>query len=382
MVKAEFLVTPVSHVYMLRSVEQAGTACRAPTLRFARFSVLPWAARVATAVLLLAGLWSFVSCSGDGPEGEGPEAYEIQQAYEDDAVSLTLKVSRREITAADRVELVLEALTPEEQQIEFPSFDEKLGEFAVVDSRTSAPRLVEGGRVLTAKSFELEPFLPGEYTLPVLTVRHGPKGADEDSIRSIETTEQTIDVQSVLPDSAEPPDIKEIAPPVDLPREHPWWLYAAGVLTVLALAAGYFWWKRRKRADAEAAPPPPAHEVAYRTLEELLAEDLLMKGEAKLFYLRLSNILRHYIEDRFGLRAPERTTEEFMDELRSTDSLEPAHKGLLKDFLRHCDMVKFAEHQPSKDEVDDTIASCRRFIDETKVEAGEVGQPLGVAAAN
>ena len=145
-------MTPVSHVYMLRSVEQAGTACRAPTLRFARFSVLPWAARVATAVLLLAGLWSFVSCSGDGPEGEGPEAYEIQQAYEDDAVSLTLKVSRREITAADRVELVLEALTPEEQQIEFPSFDEKLGEFAVVDSRTSAPRLVEGGRVLTAKS--------------------------------------------------------------------------------------------------------------------------------------------------------------------------------------------------------------------------------------
>ncbi len=122
---------------MLQSVEQAGTACRAPTLRFARFSVLPRAARVATAVLLLAGLWSFVSCSGDGPEGEGPEAYEIQQAYEDDAVSLTLKVSRREITAADRVELVLEALTPEEQQIEFPSFDEKLGEFAVVDTRTS-----------------------------------------------------------------------------------------------------------------------------------------------------------------------------------------------------------------------------------------------------
>ena len=367
---------------MLLSVEQAGTACRAPILRFVPFSVLSRAVRVAIAVLLLAGLWSFVSCSGDGPNGEGPEAYEIQQAYEDDAVSLTLKVSRREITAADRVELVLEALAPEEQQVEFPSFDDKLGEFAVVDSRTSAPRLVEGGRVLTAKSFELEPFLPGQYTLPALTVRHGPKGADEDAIRSIETTEQTIDVKSVLPDSAEQPDIKEIAPPVDLPSEHRWWLYAGLALIVLALAGGYYFWRRRRRDQAEAAPAPPAHQVAYRALEALLAEDLLMKGEAKLFYLRLSNILRHYIEDRFGLRAPERTTEEFMDELRSTDALEPSHKGLLKDFLRHCDMVKFAEHQPSKEEVDDTIASCRRFIDETKVEA-EVSSPVtGVGAAS
>ena len=105
-----------------------------------------------------------------------------------------------------------------------------------------------------------------------------------------------------------------------------------------------------------------------------------MKGEAKLFYLRLSNILRHYIEDRFGLRAPERTTEEFMDELRSADALEPTHKGLLNDFPRHCDMVKFAEHQPSTQEIDNIIAACRRFIDETKVEAEAVSkQPVGVA---
>ena len=327
--------------------------------------------RATACALLLAGLLLFTACSGDSPSGSAAEAYEIQEQYENGLVSLTLKVSRREITVADRIELVLEALAPEEEQIEFPAFEEKLEEFQIVNSRTSAPKLVEGGRVLASKSFELEPFLPGKYTIPAMAVRFGPKDAGEDGKQSIETTEQTIDVKSVLPESAEEPDIKEIAPPLDLPGEHRWWLYVAAALAVLALAAGYYFWKRRQSGHAEAATPLPAHEVAYRALEELLAEDLLMQGDAKLFYLRLSNILRHYIEDRFGLRAPERTTEEFMDELRSTAALAPAHKGLLQDFLRHCDMVKFAEHQPSKEEIDDTVGACRRFVDETKVEPAE-----------
>lgn len=97
-----------------------------------------------------------------------------------------------------------------------------------------------------------------------------------------------------------------------------------------------------------------------------MAEDLIGKGQAKLFYLRVSAILRHYIEDRFGLRAPERTTEEFLNDLRDAQSLLPRQKELLKRFLEHCDMVKFAEHQPSREEVDDTLNTCAQFIAETK----------------
>jgi hypothetical protein len=110
-----------------------------------------------------------------------------------------------------------------------------------------------------------------------------------------------------------------------------------------------------------------AHEIAYEELKRLLAEKLVEQGAVKDFYLRLSHILRHYIEDRFGLHAPERTTEEFLLDLGSTQALIPHHKELLKEFLNHCDMVKFAEHQPSTMEIQQTFDSCKQFIVETEI---------------
>ena len=56
-------------------------------------------------------------------------------------------------------------------------------------------------------------------------------------------------------------------------------------------------------------------------------------------------MLRHYIEDRFGLRAPEQTTEEFLAELRQKHVFGERQKDLLRAFLEHCDLVKFAELQ-------------------------------------
>ena len=110
----------------------------------------------------------------------------------------------------------------------------------------------------------------------------------------------------------------------------------------------------------------PAHEWAYAELEQLLALDLIAAGKVKEFYYRLSNIVRHYIENRFGLMAPERTTEEFLVELAGTDLLVPVHKGLLSHFLDHCDLVKYAKYAPGDPEIKATYESAVRLIDETK----------------
>jgi len=206
-------------------------------------------------------------------------------------------------------------------------------------------------------------------------VRFGP--ADPNEIgQKILTDELTAKVESVVPDTAAQTqlDIRESMSPLELPRTIPWWVFVIGILLLAALAAGYYYWrKRRTQKAAEPETPLLPHEIAYRDMERLLAEKLIERGESKLFYLRLSNILRHYIEDRFGLRAPERTTEEFLVELRNSLTFDPRHKDLLKSFLRHCDMVKFAELQPTSDEVDGAIGSCKRFVDETR--AAKVEHP-------
>lgn len=110
-------------------------------------------------------------------------------------------------------------------------------------------------------------------------------------------------------------------------------------------------------------------ETALLALENLLAEDLLATGQIKLFHLRISDILRRYIENRFGLKAPDRTTEEFLTELSQSNSsgqtLLGIHKNLLKEFLTQCDLVKFAKHKPTVAESEKTVVICREFIEKT-----------------
>ena len=317
---------------------------------------LSWMALAAAAALL-------TSCTTD-ERAETSPTFAIEKQYSADNTELTLHVSANEVTASDRVVVELEVISPEDEEIDFPKFEEKLGDFQIIDSRRSAPRLVDQERILVTQSYELEPFLPGDYVIPPLKIEHGSRNGDERE--ALETKEITIKVVSVLTESETDPDIKEIAPPVELPGIQPW-VYVAVTLAVLAFTAGvWYLWKRLRRSKEEASPPVPPHDRAYEALEQLLREDLLAKGKVKLFYLRLSNILRHYIEDRFGLQAPERTTEEFLIDLRAGNDFSPEQKSLLRLFLEHCDLVKFAKHAPTQTDSDQAVETCRSFIDDTK----------------
>jgi len=339
------------------------------------------ASRICVATRLLLAVLIVGGCSrNEAPDDEA--AFEIVKTYEQGPLRVDLRVERSKILVADRLRVVLEATAPESHEIELPGRSEKLGEFVVADSRAAQPRLVEDGRVLHHRSYVLEPFLAGEYKLPPLTVRCAQKqprasGAQEMAAQEIATEEVTIEVASVLPQTGQQPQIKEIAEPVEMPS--PWWPWVVSGVALVALAAALIGWRRRKQLDQEALAPPAPHEVAYRELEKLLAAGLLERGEAKLFYLRLSNVLRHYIEDRFGLRAPEQTTEEFLVELRQSQPLGPAHKELLQSFLEHCDLVKFAELEPTCGEAETTVTLCRRFVDETKYEESSTLDPVSTA---
>ena len=310
------------------------------------------------------------SCGPQVDEGRSPAPTPVLKTYESGTVTATIEVNAGSVTVADQLELAVEVIAGEDQRVVFPDVEDKLGEFRVADTRVSDPKLLDGGRVARRQTYLLEPFLPGEYEIPELTIGFSDEGADEESQQSIKTDPINIEVRSLLPDSEEEPDIKEAGGPVELPGVDAWVYWLIGAAVLLLAAGGYFLWRRRRvKARIEEAPPPP-HEVAYGELDALLAENLIGRGLAKLFYLRLSNILRHYIENRFGLRAPESTTEEFLVVLRGSDALDPRQKDLLKRFLEHCDLVKFAKLKPSPDEIEGAVSTCREFIKETEPSPG------------
>lgn len=108
-----------------------------------------------------------------------------------------------------------------------------------------------------------------------------------------------------------------------------------------------------------------ARDIASRLLEKLESENLVQDGEYKRYYQDLSNILRYYIEYRFGINAPDKTTEEFFDALRDEDVLDAITKSELKEFLTHCDMVKFAKRIPSLDDMKAARNLATEFVDKT-----------------
>ena len=246
----------------------------------------------------------------------------------------------------------------------------------IVDYVVTPPRLLEQGLVGYTKSYELEPFLSGEYQIPAMKVSFGKP--EEEKRHELESETLTVQVSSLLPEEAAELAIEEIMPPVAFPRPPHRWLYALIAAAILGAAGffGYTRWRKR-RATTETIVGPPAHEIAFAQLEDLIQAKLIEMGEVKLFYLRLSNTLRHYIENRFTLRAPERTTEEFLADLRDNDVLIQSHKDLLKEFLQHCDLVKFAEHLPSTGEIEQAFDACKRFILETQAPASRSNRVHG-----
>jgi hypothetical protein len=173
-------------------------------------------------------------------------------------------------------------------------------------------------------------------------------------------------------------ELRPLKPPVDIPSGWGWlWWVAAAVALAAAAWWAWRWWQRRRLAAPANTPPPlPAHVEARRRLEA--AWQLL--GDPEKFTVAVSAALRWYLERRFHLPAPERTTEEFLQDLQRTLVLQPRHKELLADFLTECDLIKFARFEPTEEALRRLHAAALRLVDETSLV--EVAPAPAATAAN
>ena len=158
-------------------------------------------------------------------------------------------------------------------------------------------------------------------------------------------------------------DIRDIKPDVAIPL--PWWVWVAVavVLIIVAVVLWLVWRKRRQDAQQVFVPRKNAVEEARERLEA--ARRLMLAGEIEAFYVAVSDAVRHYIERQFRLRAPEQTTEEFLQDMTRAQRLRPSHKELLTEFLTQCDLVKFARFRPGPADMENALGAATRFVDET-----------------
>ncbi len=288
-------------------------------------------------------------------------------------VKATVRLEPKTPLIGDTVTLTITVVAEKGVEVLMPEFGEALERFSIVDF---VPRqsIDDEGRTISVQKYRLQPPASGKQVVPPILVeyvdrRPGQREAPEDyDAYELLTDRLEFEVQSVVPNSAQAdlkPPLGELGPrkPPAAPR-WPWILLALVLLagaTPLAVRA-YLGWRRRVRRRS-------AYDIASARLNRLLARPRPTAEQIDAFYVELSAIVRRYLEDRFELRAPELTTEEFLAAVGESPDLSPEHQALLREFLRQADLVKFAGVQPTEDDIEISIMAARRFLEETRENA-------------
>jgi hypothetical protein len=170
-----------------------------------------------------------------------------------------------------------------------------------------------------------------------------------------------IKVQSVLDGE----QLKEIKAQAEIPsgyRPLLFLLAALAALTLIVYKAVQFF-RRRKTTDLvmpqETRSPA---EIARGAIQSLLAKRLVETGYVKEFYLELSEILKRYLGSKLGIISLERTTEEFLGDLKNA-AIPWEEYERIKEFLMDSDLVKFAKYKPSADEIRCIVERSFEIID-------------------
>ncbi|MFC1493773.1 hypothetical protein ACFL6W_00690 [Thermodesulfobacteriota bacterium] len=321
-------------------------------------------------ILFVISLLFFPSCGNKQSEG-GPSKEEkspgINELIERGPARVTLEIDKKEISIADRINLTISVDIEEDYEVEMPAFGDKLEQFGIVDYHNTQPELKDDNRKLVSRSYVLEPFLSGDYKITPMKISFFRKDEKVTNRHYLETPEIVIKVKSLLPEDIKDLELNEIIPPLPYPRSYKVWIWTGGgILLVSLLAAVFLFYRQRLNNRQSAEIRLKAHEIAYNELKALVDENLVEKGDIKQFYLRLSAIVRRYIENRFGLRAPEQTTEEFLSGLENASDFPAEYKPLLNNFLKYSDLVKFARFQPGNEDIQKSFDSCKAFIQGTE----------------
>ena len=255
----------------------------------------------------------------------------------------------------------------------------------LVKGRVLRSRNAKSARKAIAKGFDLNagiviaPFEEGKYYLPDIPVLRTRDGVTDTLIFS----GQEMDVKTMPVDTATfvIHDIKnQIQYPVTFSEVLPWIL---GVLGFAALVALLVWLGVRasKRKQEALRPKDPAYIVALRELDKYRSDKYWAPEKQKAFYSGITDALKFYMDDRFGVDAPEMTTAELFDALKSDKDITPEMYSNLKELFERADFVKFAKFIASDEDNARALPLAVGFVTSTyqsdlekEVSGGEAGE--------
>ena len=239
----------------------------------------------------------------------------------------------------------------------------------MVGGKTIHSRNAKAAAKILRKPFDLSasiilaPFEEGTYQLPdIPVIKAGPDKADTLIFKGLEMEVKTMPVDTA---TFEIHDIKgQILYPVTFKELLPW---IGGGLLAAGLIALAVWLiiRAAKRKEEALKPKDPAYIVALRELDKFRSDKYWAPDKQKAFYSGITDALKFYMDDRFGVDAPEMTTAELFDALKTDKDISPQMFNDLKDLFERADFVKFAKHIATDEENAKALPLAVSFVTST-----------------
>jgi hypothetical protein len=261
----------------------------------------------------------------------------------------------------------------EDALIGWPYYDDRLTEeIEILDRTVDYEALIDSASstFLREQKLVITVFEEGEYPIPPQRIELN------DSV--FYTNPEYLVVQTVKVDTSE--SIKPIKDNYEVPypfseRSKDWflrnwyWFAISAVLAAIFLLVRVLK-KRKGEEEEEEIPQIPAHITALNSLHELRLKEAWKSENRKQYYSNLTDTVRLYLEQRFGIYAMEQTTREIIEDLRNSD-ISDEDKEFLRKILSQADMVKFAKVQPDEESGHQSLNRSIEFVDKTKKEETE-----------
>lgn len=212
--------------------------------------------------------------------------------------------------------------------------------------------------------FTIQAFDPGTVTLPPFAVLPAP-GADTAFSNVVTFKVMPVDVDSLE-------TINPMAPLASADSRWydyiPDWLLWVAV-AMAALAGAFFLYKFLRRRKEEIIERKtvriPPYDLAKMRLDKLKNRHLPENGHEKEYYTELVDILREYLQGRFGINAMEMTSSQILKALRSNPETRMSAPEM-QEVLAIADFVKFAKVRPLPDDNVRSYNRAAEFVDSTR----------------
>jgi hypothetical protein len=293
-------------------------------------------------------------------------------------IKLKAAIERDSIWLGDQIKLMLVVEQPAGAKIDFPRNQDTItGKIEVLKRSFIDTAKIDAGRLQLKQTYIITCFDSGAHYIPPFYFRVQQSGLND----SLKTNDLTLFVK--VPNVDLKKGIADIKKPFEAPvtfKEIAPWVLGIILVGALIFLIVYMISRRRKNLPLFQRPEKlklPAHIIALQELDKLKEEQLWQHDKVKDYYTRLTDIIRVYIEERFGVPAMEQTTFEILSEFRKNNSLIDAlsYDGL-KDILQLADLVKFAKLAPLPDDNHLSLNNAYQFVERTKIE--EMTEPARV----